>query len=282
MPICTSAPLLGILLCEVVPHVEIIEFNKQAVVDELVCDALRLHGGSHPRHPFRRTVLGAEDCWMHILPTFDKLEHEAYILVAWYILQPFIDDEHIIAGEAPKEAHPRAVVSQLFIRAHEIRESYVLRLVQMSAGRLADHAGRERLAAACGTIEDDVLAGLDEDARRDVDEHGPVKLPFREEEHRGKIRLRVLEPCIFRQGPDSILVLYLIELVYYAVDTLIECHRHRLRNRILLGDDGCELRELQESELSDCLTCQSHLPPPSQLCCDNSQHLSGSPLPPLH
>ena len=77
------------------------------------------------------------------------------------------------------------------------------------------------------TIQDDVLAGLDEDARRDVDEHRPVKLPFREEAHRRQIRLRVLEPCAFRQGPDPVPVLDLIELVHDAVDTFIECHRHR-------------------------------------------------------
>ena len=64
-----------------------------------------------PSHPLRRAVLRAEDCRMDILPALDQLKHEAYLLVAWHILQPFIDDEHIIAGEAPEEAHPRAVVS---------------------------------------------------------------------------------------------------------------------------------------------------------------------------
>ena len=115
MPIRTSAPLLWILLCEVVSHVEIIESYEQAVVDELVRDAFRLHGGSHSSHPFGRAVLGAEDRRMHILPPFDKFEHEADILVARHILQPFIDDEYIIAGEASEEAHPRAVVSQLLV-----------------------------------------------------------------------------------------------------------------------------------------------------------------------
>ena len=115
MPICTSAPLLGILLCEVVSHVEVIESYEQAVVDELVRNALRLHGSTHSSYPFGRAVLGSEDRRMHILPPFDKLEHEADILVAQHILQPFIDDEYIIAGEAPEEAHPRAVVSQLFV-----------------------------------------------------------------------------------------------------------------------------------------------------------------------
>ena len=111
MPICTLAPLLGVLLCKVISHVEIIETNKQAVVDEFVCDAFRLHGSTHPSHPLRRAVLRAEDCRMDILPALDQLKHEAYLLVSWHILQPFIDDEHIIAGEAPEEAHPRAVVS---------------------------------------------------------------------------------------------------------------------------------------------------------------------------
>ena len=86
MPICTSAPLLGVLLCKVISHVEIIETNKQTVVDECVCDAFRLHGSTHPSHPFRRAVLRAEDCRMDILPALDQLKHEAYLLVAWYIL----------------------------------------------------------------------------------------------------------------------------------------------------------------------------------------------------
>ena len=57
-----------------------------------------------------------------------------------HILQPFIDDEYIIAGEAPEEAHPRAVVSQFLVCAHQVGESYVLRLVQMPADHLANHA----------------------------------------------------------------------------------------------------------------------------------------------
>ena len=117
MPICTSAPLLGILLCEVVSHVEVIESYKQAVVDELVRDAFRLYRSTHSSHPFRRAVLGAEDRRMHILPPLDKLKHEAYVLVAWYILQPFIDDEYVIAGEAPEvewnDSAVRIAVSRL-------------------------------------------------------------------------------------------------------------------------------------------------------------------------
>ena len=77
MPICTSAPLLGILLCKIVSHVEVIESYEQTVVDELVRDAFRLHGSAHSSHPFGRAVLGAEDRRMHILPPFDKVEHEA-------------------------------------------------------------------------------------------------------------------------------------------------------------------------------------------------------------
>ena len=73
MPICTSAPLFEVLLCKVISHVEIIETNKQTVVDEFVCDAFRLHGSTHPSHPFRRAVLRAEDCRMDILPALDQL-----------------------------------------------------------------------------------------------------------------------------------------------------------------------------------------------------------------
>ena len=36
-------------------------------------------------------------------------------LVARHILQPFIDDEYIIAGEAPEETHSCTVVSQLLV-----------------------------------------------------------------------------------------------------------------------------------------------------------------------
>ena len=106
MPICTSAPLLRILPCEVVSHVEIIESYEQAVVDELVRDAFRLYGSPHSRHPFRRTVLGAEDCRMHILPALDKLEHEADVLFVWHVFQPFIDDECILRRPAVADALP--------------------------------------------------------------------------------------------------------------------------------------------------------------------------------
>ena len=66
MVICTSAPLLRILLCNVVSHVAITESYGQAVVDELVRDAFCLHGRTHS-HPFVRAVLGTEDRWIHIL-----------------------------------------------------------------------------------------------------------------------------------------------------------------------------------------------------------------------
>ena len=69
MVICTSAPLLRILLCNVVSHVEITESYGKNVVDELVRDAFCLHGRTHSSHLFVRTVLGTEDRWMHILWT---------------------------------------------------------------------------------------------------------------------------------------------------------------------------------------------------------------------
>lgn len=43
MPIFTSAPLLRICLCQIVPHVEITELDDNTVIDDLVGDAFRLH-----------------------------------------------------------------------------------------------------------------------------------------------------------------------------------------------------------------------------------------------
>ena len=98
MPICTSAPLLGILLCEVVPHVEIIEFNKQAVVDELIGDAFRLDGSTHPRHPFADLIAHGGKRPETVLLLVDEHIHPGTV--------PFLERHHIqiVADNDPGDA----------------------------------------------------------------------------------------------------------------------------------------------------------------------------------
>lgn len=43
MPIFTFAPLLGICLCQIIPHVDIAEIDDNTVIDDLGGNAFRLH-----------------------------------------------------------------------------------------------------------------------------------------------------------------------------------------------------------------------------------------------